>query len=264
MRIMDLHQLYMWSELRPADWEKHRVAILGKFVFHPATGSLHDPSIQAHYREFAQLTLRKQDGGRKGANVRHNIANRKIGRATSGPIEPPSPYAGYTGDFWQINASTWPHICKIIEQFEQSLGVLKDSYSTPIGVPDTCVGVPSSSINNNKIINNSGTAPALPSGEGAGIVQPPPLVKTKREKEKIDEFMATHTDAELADIQQRWLHHPETSKFMREHYRGKNPRSTRSLADMLYTFFLDYNPSTFSTPAAPTTETPPAIAGESA
>jgi len=244
----DLAKLHEWTGLPPSQWDKIQVRVLGKFRFHPATGSLHDAMIKDVYLDFTRQTLRMRAGAKASWNRRNA---RKISPSVSDQSNDISPYSMYRGDFAEITDGNWAEILEIIEKTRPIQGTLMPPLRVPQGTLCT------TTINNK--INSGDTTPALPSGEGAGVVQPPALVKTKSEKEKIDEFLATHTDAQLAEIQRRWEAQSDGLDYFRQTLLSKNPRTESRLAANLYTFAKAY-----PAPAASTTETPPAIAGESA
>ena len=239
MAWTDLTKLHEWTGLSLVMWEKVQVRVLGKFRFHPATGSLHDAMIRDVYLDFTRQTLRMRAGGKASAARRNE---RKIGHSVSDRGSDLSPYSKYCGDFVEISDSNWQEICKIIEKTRPIPSTLQGTSKVLQSTLSTTTITTS---------NGGGTTPALLSGEGAGV-----------DRQTIAVFLAAHTDVQLADIQRQWLTHDTTpsKEFFSELYRGKNPRVNPGLAEKLYAFN-----QTYPAPSAiPTTETPPAIAGESA
>jgi hypothetical protein len=226
----DLAKLQMFAQMNNTTWKGNLLPILGRFVFHPQTLTLHEPKIQRLYLAYALPTLRKIAGGKAGAARKH--------KQRIGPTLPESfgetPYASYKDPFWEIRPETWPKIAEMLSKNGESLAYLKDTSGIATGMPRNITYL-------REVSTETPTASA--SGREGGAEG-----EAGGTEENITAFIAARSDEELTQIKNAML--VSRSQFDQAFYQDRSPRTGGMLARLMYEFYCSQRPAQANAAAA--------------
>lgn len=205
LRPLDLDLLERWSNLTPKAWAANRLTIMGQFLYHPATHSLHAAEQQQDYWTYCISHLPKGIGGAKGGRTRRAKRDKKVEPEMTFLL-PDNPYEPYSRNLHPINAETWEEIVKKDQQIRANRTIFEVSSATT---------------NNNEVISHAPPAAGLEAGAaGEGLMA----------------FIARLDDPSLEKLKQQTLAALAPQHFMRQFCADKSPRESATLARLMQDF----------------------------